>query len=111
MVGSTDEGVAVEDAFHVLKVDLVDAQVACALLLMPSERANAREQLLRTVFRHSNHPQHWGPDTIVPIEVRYDGFEAAKLRTSPKGQVKLRPYLNLYIQLYFKLVKPTAACE
>ena len=64
-VGSTDERVAVENPFHILEVDLVDAQIACALLLMPSERANAREQLLHVfIFRHSEAPPRGGCDTI-----------------------------------------------
>jgi len=50
-VGSTDERVAVENSFHVLEVELVNAQIARTLLLMPSERKNAREQIGRLCLR------------------------------------------------------------
>ena len=43
-IRSTDECWAVEYSFHVLEVDLVIAQIALALLRVPVESANAREQ-------------------------------------------------------------------
>src|SRR5581483_5213260 len=43
-IRSTDESVAVEYSFQVREVDVVNAQIGFAFLLMPSERANARNQ-------------------------------------------------------------------
>jgi hypothetical protein len=51
-IRSADESVAVENSARVLEVDLVIAQIAFALLRVPSEIANACEQPLY-VFRHS----------------------------------------------------------
>src|SRR5882724_8497812 len=51
-IRSADEGVAVENSAHVLEVDLVIAQIAFALVRIPSEIANACEQPLY-FFRHS----------------------------------------------------------
>jgi hypothetical protein len=92
-IGSTDEGVAVENAFHVLKVDLVNAQISRALILVPSERANTREQFLDcAIFRHSEAPRRPGCDTTCITEVRYDGFEAAV--AAPHTGASLRPYFG-----------------
>ncbi|MDP3691778.1 MAG: hypothetical protein Q8R73_12240 [Bradyrhizobium sp.] len=51
-IRSADESVAVENAAHVLEVDLVVAQIDFALFRIPSEVANVREQPLH-IFRHS----------------------------------------------------------
>jgi hypothetical protein len=55
-IRSADEGVVVENGSRVLKVDLMIAQIAYALRRIPPEVANAREQLPKTVFRHSKSP-------------------------------------------------------
>src|SRR6202165_1528666 len=81
-IRSADEGVAVENSSNVLEVDLVIAQVAFAFFRIPSEITNACEQPLH-IFRHSKSPPTWGPDTVSPIEVRYDGFEALSPVASP----------------------------
>jgi hypothetical protein len=70
-VGSTDECVAVENSFHILKINLVNAQVVGALLLVPSECANSHEQLPHIVFvvRHSeSSPEEGAPVQFVPTE-------------------------------------------
>jgi hypothetical protein len=56
LIGSTNERVALENAFRVLEVDLVVAQVVCALLLAPSKTADAGEQLTEFVFPHWKSP-------------------------------------------------------
>jgi hypothetical protein len=43
-IRSADEGEAVEDALHILEVDLVIAQIGLALLWIPIAFSNLREQ-------------------------------------------------------------------
>jgi hypothetical protein len=62
-IRSTSQGVAVENSFHILEIDLVVTQVARALFRIPLEAANARKQLLH-VFRHSDAPPDGGCDTF-----------------------------------------------
>jgi hypothetical protein len=61
-IRSTDDVVAVENPFRVLKVNLVVAQIAIAFLRIPIEPADARHQPLK-VFRHSDPPPDGGCDT------------------------------------------------
>jgi hypothetical protein len=77
-IRSADESIALENSAHVLEVDLVIAQIAFALVRIPSELANAYEQPLY-IFRHSKSSPNPEFDTVIPLEVRYDGFEAAIL--------------------------------
>src|SRR6266404_369343 len=75
-IRSADESVAVENSAHVLEVDLVIEQVDFSLLRIPPEIANAREQPLH-IFRHSEaFPETRVSTRLLPLEVRYDGFEA-----------------------------------
>jgi hypothetical protein len=74
-IRSADESVAVKNFSYVVEVDLVIAQIAFTLFRIPSELANACEQPL-LVFRHSNRPRIRSFDAVIPLEVRYDGFEA-----------------------------------
>jgi hypothetical protein len=56
-IRSTDEERSVENSFHICEVDSVNAQIAGALLVMPSERANPRDQSLDgSAFRHAKRP-------------------------------------------------------
>jgi hypothetical protein len=95
-----DEGVTVEDAFHVLEVDPVDAQIARALILIPSERANPREQFLDcVVFRHSE-----APEVRVAIRRTGQGFAmtvSKLLRQAPLTEVTTStvPWIVLYIRM------------
>jgi hypothetical protein len=74
-IRSADESMAVENSTHVLEVDPVVQQIAFAFFRIPSEIANACEQPLQ-VFRHSKSLPKRGSDTVIPLEVRYDGSEA-----------------------------------
>jgi hypothetical protein len=65
-IRSADEGVAVENAAHVLEVDSVIAQITFALFRIPSEIANACEQPLH-IFRHSEASPKEDIDTFVSL--------------------------------------------
>ena len=109
----TDEGVAVENSFHVLEVDLVIAQIAFALFRIPSEVANACEQPLH-VFRHSDTPQDWVAIRSYRPRVRYDGFEACYRSRTVRAQVKvpLRPYLGVVVYTYvLQSLSTDAVCD
>jgi hypothetical protein len=52
-IRSTYESIAIENDTDVREVDLVIAQIAFALLLIPPEFTNAREQPFNVFCRHS----------------------------------------------------------
>jgi hypothetical protein len=98
-IRSADEGVAVENSSHVFEVDLVIEQIAFALIRIPSEFANACEQPLY-IFRHSKSSPNSEFDTVIPLKVRYDGFEAAILFPCPLT------YLNALLQTGVQRTRP-----
>jgi hypothetical protein len=51
-IRSANERVALEDALHILKVDLVIAQIGFSLLWIPIEASNLREQCPEIICGH-----------------------------------------------------------
>jgi hypothetical protein len=76
-IRSTDECIGIENASHIIEIDLVAAQIAFTFPFVPSERANAREQFRNHVVRHGQRLSQRSESVVLATEVRHDGFESA----------------------------------